>query len=169
MKHIIKSGLKADETLWMSKLSEKYSETSITGKIHGFIYFSQSGLSPQPRIKFYGGSKETAHINDSPAIKFGVDKEPELELSDWMNEENCPNGFSPSVLSDVARFVNKFKTLLLLVWFHKLDEADLLAYFTGSLDWTSLVSMIDGPSPEIENCTTMQELDKISKKYHLYR
>ncbi len=40
------------------------------------------------------------------------------------------------------QFIRKNKPILLLVWFGKLDEADVLDYFHGYTEWEELISCI---------------------------
>lgn len=160
-----------DTLLEMSKLTSKYADKSICGEIPLYIYFSRSNSSHSPRIKFYGGTKEVDSTFESPSMKFSQNGVEGLELQSWMNKKNCPNAFDKVVLNQVTIFVNKFKSLLLLVWFNKLDEADLLTYFEGRLSWRDLldnVELNESIKSDFIKCNTLGALEKYCKEHNLY-
>ena len=152
----------------MSKLTDKYADKRITGDFGKFIYFSPVMCSSGPRIKFYGGTKHTDRTKTAPTLTLSTRGAETIELSDWMNKQNCPNAFDDEYLSKVETFANKFISILLLVWFNHLDESDALEYFNGHVAWNTLMSYIDIDDLEINNCKTVEELHQLCLSNHYY-
>lgn len=166
MKRLIRH---TEDVFCMSKLSEKYVDMSVTGKVHGYIYFSECNDSHGPRIKFYGGNSKSKNTKDAPSMSFSTDGEPELVKSHSLNSKDYPYAFDNSVVSDVKNFIKRNRPLLLLVWFRRLDEADLLEYFCGRLSFEDLLRCIDCPDGEIQECDSMKSLHETCKLLGLYK
>lgn len=161
MKRLIKSC--NEDIFCMSKIVRKHSITDV-GE---FIYFSECNSSHGPRIKFYGGTKETSTTKDSPTVEFTSSGDCTLLLADWMNKKNCPNAFDRDYMSVVYKFIETYLPILLLVWFHHLDEAEALEYFHGHIDFVSLIDSIDYDIPE--GVDTLDKLDTICRKNNWYK
>jgi hypothetical protein len=161
----------SDTLLEMTKLIRKYASRSITGDFGDIIYFSEGRMSYDSKIKFYGGTSETAYTDKSPALLFDQNGAGKVEIKDWMNKENCPNAFDTNYVKIIKDFVNKQLSLLLLVWFRKLDESDVLEYFNGKVAYDCLLQTIE-ISQKIKNelllCKNNQELHQFCIKYQLY-
>ena len=168
MKRLIRRNDESEFIFCMSKLSSKYADEDITGVIHGYIYFSESNDSHGPRIKFYGGTKESASTKDAPSMKFGINTDPELVLHHWMNKKNTPYAYDDKIINDVREFIVQHRPLLLLVWFKHLDEADLLQYFYGRITWSELLGDIDTDN-DVSDIVTMSQLDQFCKENNLYQ
>ena len=144
----------------------------MVGDIGKFIYFSPALDSHGPRIKFYGGTKETSTTRNAPSYSFGKSGAESVILQPWMNKKNCPNGYESSYISKVETFINKFLPILLLVWFEHLDESPALLYLQGHLSFDTLLNRIeveDEVKSEILNCQSIQDLDVICRRYKLYQ
>lgn len=157
----------------MSKLKYKFADKTLFDVNFGeFIYFSPVLDSHGPRIKFYGGSKETSTTRTAPSLTFGVDVPCTVLVQSWMNNKNCPNAFDEDYIRDLVKTVQKIKPLLLLVWFNRLDEAETLKYFEGDYSWNDLLESVqdvdDSIMNEILKCKNLKELDACCKKYNLY-
>ena len=160
MKRVVYSSYKKDNIFCMSKLTDKYADISLTGDFGQFIYFSPVMHSGGPRIKFYGGTKQTNRTKTAPTLVLSKRGAETVELADWMNKQNCPNAFDDEYLSKVEPFANKFISILLLVWFNHLDESDALAYFNGQLSWEDLLESIDIEDEDLLDCSTLEELHR---------
>lgn len=164
----MKRWIKANEEVFaMSKIVDKYAIKDIASDIGKFVYFSESNSSHGPRIKFYGGTKETQSTKDSPSLVFNASGDCEVEIADWMNKKNCPNAFDPDYIAKLERFVKANKSILLLVWFGHLDEADALAYFHGQITFKDLIRDIDYFIPD--EITSLDELDRYCIASSFYR
>lgn len=163
MKRLIKS---SEEIFAMSKIVDKYAIPSISSDIGKFVYFSESNSSHGPRIKFYGGTKETSSTKDAPTLAYDINGYCTLELADWMNKKNCPNAFDTRYLARLEYFINANKPILLLVWFKHLDEADALAYFHGQITFEDLLENIEFDIPE--KVESLPELDDYCLSNKLY-
>lgn len=165
--------LKEEYIFEMSKLTKKYASVDF-GDFGEYIYFSQKNSSHGPRIKFYGGTKETSTTQNSPTMSFDVYGNTKLEDLGNLNRKNCPNAFDSKYLAKVSAFINKTLPILLLVWFYKLDEADALEYFKGNLTLKEVVECIipsDIPAniyEQLINVETLSELHKLCLKYNIY-
>ncbi len=163
----------ASETIEaMSKLRYKYADRSLFDENFGdFIYFSPVLDSHGPRIKFYGGSKETSTTRNAPSLAFDLDGNTTVILQNWMTKKNCPNAFDNKFLDTLTKAVNSIRPILLLVGFLKLDEADALHYFEGSCSWIDLLNEIqveNNIKDKLVECNSMKQLDDLCKKYKLY-
>ena len=159
-----------EDIFCMSKITEKRAVESRTGKVHDFIYFSLCLDSHAPRIKFYGGTRETKSTRTAPSMSFGVTGNPKVIMFDWMNKKNCPRAFDDEVIKDLKDFIIRNRPILLLVWFDKLDEADALEYFHGIIDWDELIACIEWEDNQIEHiCKTMDQLHEQCMKYNMYQ
>lgn len=141
---------------------------SIYGDIGKYIYFSHCNSSHGPRIKFYGGTKDTADTTNAPTMKFDKDGNSEVELADWMNKKNCPNAYDKKYTAKVANFIKMTYPILLLVWFNKIIDAEALLYFQGIISFRELLEGAEIESLDINSIETMDELDDFCKKYNLY-
>ena len=160
------------DLLHMSKLISKYADSSITGDFGEIIYFSDNQCQHGPRVKFYGGTKETMYTDKSPSLMFNDKEVCEVVLENWHNKQNCPNGYDSQYIQKVKNFVNNQLPLLLLVWYRKLDEADLLQYFQGRTNYSSIISLIEvtnKQSEELTLCKNNNELHQFCLKYNLYK
>lgn len=147
----------SDEVLGMSKLLQRKASDEVKHLIPEFIYFSPILAGHGPRIKFYGGTKETSTTDRSPTYTITQDGAGELVLQSWMNKKNCPNAFNKTVLDNVERSINLVYPGLLLVWLQHLDESDLLDYLQGRDSWDSTLSNTicsDTPKHKILQCET---------------
>ena len=155
--------------LEMAKLIRRKAN-SIYGDIGEFIYFSPCNSSHGPRIKFYGGTKETSETRTAPSMKFDVNGNTEVEVFDWMNKKNCPNAFDKTYVENVTNFVKMTYPILLLVWFKRLDEAEALDYFQGRETLQELLDFIDFDNNDINKTQikTVTELDNVCKQFDLY-
>lgn len=152
----------SDEVLGMSKLLQRKASDEVKHLIPEFIYFSPILAGHGPRIKFYGGTKETSTTDKSPTYTVTQNGAGELILQSWMNK---------TVLDNVERFINLVYPGLLLVWFQHLDESDLLDYLQGRDSWDSMLSNIicDDPAKQkILQCENWSDLDIVCKEYNLY-
>lgn len=71
----------------MAKLIQDYADESLCGDFGEFIYFSPSLDSHGPRVKFYGGTKETSTTRKAPTLAFTNNGETELRLEPWMDKK----------------------------------------------------------------------------------
>lgn len=155
----------------MSKLTKKYANKAL-GDFGEFIYFSPSNSSHGPRIKFYGGTKESSTTKNAPTMSFDVNGNTQVELVNWMNKKNCPNAFNNDYVIKVENFIKTTLPILLLVWFSKLDEADALEFFKGNLSINDLILCMDVDEVtqiELIKAHTLKELHKICKTQDLYK
>lgn len=153
----------------MSKLTARNADKSICGDFGTMIYFSEVQAGHEPRIKFDGGTKETNSTQTAPTLKFDNMGKCEVELQSWMNKKNCPNGFDGKCISKVTYFVNRFLSLLLLVWFRKLDESDMLLYFQGHLSLQTVFERAEEENiRKLYPFKSMQELHSICLKNNYY-
>lgn len=173
MKRYIKTNYEYDDIFAMSKLTAKKADKNITGKIYGFIYFSEALAGHGPRIKFDGGTSETNTSQTAPTLILSKNGAEEIELQNWMNKKNCPNAFDNRVLNAVTDFANKFISLLLLTWFRKIDESETLDYFQGRESLSELLKTVDNVSDEIyeeiQLCETLDELNEVCLNNKLYK
>ena len=173
MVRYIKTNYTYDDIFSMSKLTAKRTDSSVTGKIYGFIYFSEALTGHGPRIKFAGGTAETNTSQTSPGLLISQNGAEAIELQDWMNKENCPNAFDDKVVTAVCNFADKFISLLLLTWFRKLDESETLLYFQGTESFSELLENIENVSDDIyekiQLCKTLDELHQFCKAHQLYQ
>lgn len=155
----------------MAKLTRKNADLNVCGDIPLFIYFSKSNSSHSPRVKFYGGTKEVDSTDLSPSMQFSENGVGDIILQSWMNKKNCPNAFDKQIIEQVGTFVNKFKSLLLLVWFKRLDEDDLLEYFKGRLSWRDLLDCVEineNLKQQFISNNSLGALEKYCKENDLY-
>ena len=148
-----------------AKLTSKYADTTRTGEILDFIYFSPVQAGHGPRIKFYDGvHKKTA---DSPYIEFGVDDMPTIDRSQYSRKDN-PNVFDDAYVNTIISFVIRTRPILLLVWFMRLDQADALHYFEGSISWKELLDDIECDNQNIGKCNDYEDLHNFCEENNLY-
>jgi len=161
-----------DELIEMVRIDAKYANKAITGPIPGFIYFSHCNGHHGPRVKFYGGTNETKYTENAPLYEFGIDGPKDVFLPDWMNKNNCPNAFDKNCIDVVKIFIERHLAILLLTWFNKLDEADVLEYFLGHISFDVLLDQIDvsgSVKDIILECKTEKDLYKVCKELDLYK
>lgn len=160
------------ELLEMAKLMPDQANKDNCGELDVYIYFSPCQDSHGPRIKFYGGSKETRDTRKAPSYTFSVNGAEHLELQTWMNKKNCPNAFDKNIVNNVSSFINKTLPILLLVWFYKLDESRALYYFQGHYDFNSLLNYIDEVDEETKRellkSKDLNDLHDKCKRYSVY-
>lgn len=144
----------------MEKLIADYADESLCGDFGEFIYFSPCLDSHGPRVKFYGGTKETSTTRKAPSLAFTNTGETTVEVAGWMNKKNCPNAFNKEYVGKIHNFVQKTLPILLLVWYGKLDEARALKFFEGSITLKKLLSFVEDIDEPI--------LDKIKNSNDLY-
>lgn len=174
---MIRKHLRTDDTYQdifaMSKLTAKRADVGITGKIYGFIYFSEALAGHGPRIKFAGGTAETNTTQTAPTLLLSQSGAGDVELQNWMNKKNCPNAFDDQIVETVTNFANKFLSLLLLTWFRKLDESETLLYFQGRESWEELLSTVcnvsDSDYAAMQTCDSTSALHRFCLKHHLYQ
>lgn len=147
----------------MSKLTKKYASAEC-GDFGEFIYFSPKICQHGPRVKFYGGTKETSNTRNAPTMKFDNDGNTELGDLGNLNKKNCPNAFDSKYLKKVSDFIKKMLPILLLVWYDKMDEADALAYFHGNLSLPDLIDSVD-----IKDSNILNQLKESKNIYALHR
>ena len=165
MKRYIRSD--TEDIFCMSKLTKEYAIPEIANLIGDYVYFSENNSSHGPRIKFYGGTKQTSKTKDAPTLKFTKDGDCELELAPWMDKQNCPNAFNNRLLSNLEKFVNQYLAILLLVWFEHLDEAAALEYFHGHISFEQLITAISYEIPSA--VVTLEDLDSYCRANDLYK
>lgn len=151
----------------MSKIVKKYAISEIADDIGDFIYFSECNSTHGPRIKFYGGTKDTSTTQTSPSLKFDIEGNCEIELEPWMNKKNCPNAYDKAYISKITNFLHSYISILLLVWFKHLDEADALAYFHGQISLDELFNCVEYDIPESIN--SLPKLNTYCSVNDLYR
>lgn len=162
----------ADDIFAMSKLTKKLADRKRAGRIEDFIYFSPVNGPHGPRIKFCGGTAETNTTQSSPSYGFSIDGPTKVYLKDWMNKKNCPNAFDEEYLENIRQFISKNLSILLLVWYNKLDEADALTYLQGNFDFTWLKNQIQvdlSLQDSLEEIQNLHELHTFCKLHNLYR
>lgn len=147
----------SEDIFVMSKILDKYAIPEVAKMLGKYIYFSESNSSHGPRVKFYGGTKESSSTQNAPTLAFDIDGNCTLELADWMNKKNCPNAFNKKYLANLEKFIKTYKSILLLVWFKHLDEGDALAYFHGQISFRELLNECEFNIPEEIN--SLAELD----------
>lgn len=157
----------------MSKLIKDYADESICGDFGKFIYFSPSLDSHGPRVKFYGGTKETSTTKNAPSLAFTNTGETEIRLANWMDKKNCPNAFDKDYVKKVEEFVKRLLPILLLVWYGKLDEGHALKFFEGSLTLKKLLSYVEDLEEEnlemIRNAKNLKQLHNLCLNKELYK
>lgn len=167
MKRLIKS---SEDIMCMAKIMERLANTDVTGPIHNYIYFSPVNSGHGPRIKFYGGSKQTSTTQKSPAFGFDKYGPTEVKLQSWMNPQNCPNAFDDEFLNDIKLFISNHLAILQLVWHNHLDEGIALAYFHGQLEFEDLLAEIDyfEEYPQFDQISDEDELNTFCSANNLY-
>ena len=156
----------------MAKLISDYADKSLCGDIGDFIYFSPC-LSPHgPRVKFYGGTKETSSTRNAPSLAFTNNGNTSLELQPWMTKKKCPNAYNPEYVSKIEKFVHKTLPILLLVWYYKLDEARALKFFEGGISFDKLLTYVTDVEEitlnRIRSCKTMEDLQRVCLEDNVY-
>lgn len=155
----------------MARIDDKYANKAITGPIPGFIYFSQVQDAHGPRVKFYGGTKETKATKNAPTYEFGINGAIKPLIQKWMTPDNCPNAFDKRCLKMVEDFINNHLALLLVTWFGYVDEFDLQRYFEGVLTFNELLDSFDVDAnikEKIMTCKNENELYDVCKELDLY-
>ena len=165
---------KSSDIFSMSKLREDLASAEIAPNIPNFVYFSEALAGHSPRIKFYGGTKETSNTNDCPSMLISKESGAgNVELLPWQNRKNCSNAYNKAVLTRVSKFINSNLSLLLLTWFRKLDETHTLHYFEGSLSWKDLLSKTENLPERIKTalvkCKDNTELHQFCLDNDLYK
>lgn len=159
--------------LEMSKLIDDLADESLCGDFGEFIYFSPSPDSHGPRVKFYGGTKETSTTRNAPSLAFTNNGDTEVIVSSWMNRKNCPNAFDKSYVLKVHNFIQRTLPILLLVWYFKLDEAYALKYFEGSMDFDKMLNKVKDIDEkyieQLKNIKTINELHNFCLSNNIYK
>lgn len=153
----------------MSKLTQKYADEELCGDFGEFIYFSPCLDSHGPRVKFYGGTKETSTTRNAPTLAFTNNGETTIELASWMNKKNCPNAFDNNYIQKISDFIQKFLPILLLVWYGKLDEADALKYFEGDLSLEELLLCVTDTKEDIIKYKNLKDLHNFCLNNNIYK
>lgn len=165
--------IKEDSFMEMAKLIPDYADELLCGDFGDFIYFSPKLHPAGPRVKFYGGTKETSTTRKAPTLAFTNTGETTLELANWMNKKNCPNAFDSEYVEKVHNFVNRLLPILLLVWYGKLDEARALKYFEGAITLTKLLTYLREISENhikyLRTCETLDQIQEYCLKNNLYK
>lgn len=155
----------ADDIFAMSKLTAKNASKDLfSNKIPTFIYFSEVQAGHGPRIKFYGGSKETSDSRKCPSYTFTQDGAGEVILQDWHDKKNCPYGYDDTILSGIEYIINKNLPIFLLVWFRRLDDDDAVLYFTGHATFENTIHKVRGVSSDFLNEYEKVKTDVEKKK-----
>jgi len=137
-----------------------------------WIYFSPSQSSHGPRVKFYGGTKETRPTEKGISFAFGSDGATDVELENWQNDKKiAPLAFNDDVLLYVERFINTFLAGLNLVWYGRLEQHFLLNFMSGIETWEDMLQEIeiaDNLYDELMQCKDFSALHLFCKKHNLY-
>ena len=151
------------DIMCMAKLSEKYADHSITGDFGNFIYFSKAQHSVGPRVKFYGGGNNLS-TKGLPSLEFNVNGVGKV-IGD---RKLYPNIDDEEYMTKVRGFVDKFRSLLLLIWYNWMEEDDLQHYLEGKLSWKRLMQSTG--IPELTKCKNgnMEQLHKLCLQCGLY-
>ena len=162
-----------DEFLFeMAKLTRKRADKRF-GDFGEFIYFSHKNSSHSPRVKFYGGTPETATTRNAPSMKFDHDGNSELVPTDNLTKKNCPNAFDSKYLKKVANFIKETLPVLLLTWYDKLDESDALAFLEGRDSLPEMIDCIynvhDELIDEMKQCKNIHVLHTFCKNNNIYK
>lgn len=156
----------------MAKLIQPLADKNL-GDFGKFIYFSANNGQHGPRVKFYGGTRETETTRSAPTMKFDTNGNTSVEIAEWMTKKNCPNAYNKSYLQKIHDFINKTLPILLLVWFYKLDEGWALEYFQGRITLQDLLVHCEDVENDVYNelvkINSINELHKFCKKNNLYR
>lgn len=164
--------LHEDTILEMSKLTADYADESLCGDFGEFIYFSPSLDAHGPRVKFYGGTKETSTIRNAPSLAFTNNGETTIEIAQWMNKKNCPNAFDMKYVAKINNFIQRTLPVLLLVWYYKLDESHALKFFEGGITLKNMLSHVENIESgldDIKNAKSISDLHKICTENNVYR
>lgn len=153
-----------DNVFGMSRVRTKYSRPEIRNLIPGFVYVSSVESGHGPRVKFDGGTSETNKKDTCPSMEFDSNGNCQVVLQSWMTRKNCPNAFSPQVVSNVKEFVRIELPVLLLMWFEHLDEATAYNYLQGFVDLDDIVEELKAP----ENISSLNQLDEYCRMKNLY-
>lgn len=158
--------------LEMSKLVPHKANKNNCGDLDVFVYFSPCLDSHGPRVKFFGGTKETNSTRNSPSLTFGINGAEKVLIQSWMTKKNCPNAYNEKIINNVKQFVNKTLPILLLVWFEKLDESDALDYFQGKYTFDELLFYITDTTEEVKNellkAKDLNDLHDRCKRFCMY-
>ena len=156
----------------MSKLTKKHADSSF-GDFGEFIYFSPKNSSHGPRIKFYGGTKETSKTMNAPTMTFDHDGNTSLGSLGNLNRKNCPNAFDTKYINKVSEFIHKALPILLLVWYDKLDESDALNFFEGQYSYEETIGSCydidDYILKQMLQTDNLNDLHLVCKKYNVYK
>lgn len=165
--------LHEDTILEMSKLTADYADESLCGDFGEFIYFSSCLDSREPRIKFYGGAKETSTLRNAPSLAFTNTGKTIIEIVPWMNKKNCPNAFNEKYVAKIHNFVQRTLPILLLVWYEKLDEALALEFFNGNVKFKKLLESLYDLGADVESAVksskSLKDLHKICLENNVYK
>lgn len=156
--------LQEDTILEMAKLVPDYADESLCGDFGDFVYFSPCLDAHGPRVKFYGGTKETSTTRNAPSLAFTNTGETTVEVANWMDKKNCPNAFNAKYVQKVHNFIQRTLPILLLVWYFKIDEARALKYFEGAISLEKLLTYLtDIDEKHIKNIQKLTTLNDIHK------
>lgn len=165
--------LHEDTILEMAKLVPEFADESLCGDFGEFIYFSPCLDSHGPRIKFYGGTKETSTTRNAPSLAFTNTGETTVEIAQWMNKKNCPNAFDKKYVAKIHNFVQRTLPILLLVWYEKLDEAWALEFFKGNVKFKKLLESLCDLDADIESTVksskNLKDLHKVCLENNVYK
>lgn len=151
-----------DTLLEMTKLTSKRADESLCGEFDEYIYFSQCLDGHGPRVKFYGGTKETEKTTRAPSLAFTNEGKTELILQKWMNRKNCPNAFDKEYVAKIENFIKRTLPILLLVWYDKLDDSEALLFFQGTITLEELLDGVyDIDDKYLEQIKSMENLEDL--------
>lgn len=183
MKRVIKSSL--DDAFAMTMIRPEKMDVNRTGKVSVPIYISEEQASHGPRIKFYGGTKETAKSKDMPSYPFSSEGPGNRPiLADWMDKQNCPNGFNATVLNELKNFITKLLPILYLCWFNIVNQdvcedyirginsiSEVLDNIVENLRFFEILdnSQIEKLIEEFKPVKTLEQLDSVCRKYQIIK
>lgn len=162
----------SEELFEMAKIMPEFAnDKNCGGKLDVYIYFSTCKAGHSPRVKFFGGTKETKNSDKAPTFTFDSNGAGEIILQPWMNKKTCPNAFNKSIINNVKKFINATLPILLMVWFDRLDESYALKYFEGSFDLNTLINKVDAEDyvkTELLKANNLNELHDMCKRFCMY-
>lgn len=163
-----------EDVFSMAKISHNFMISDLRryfGVCNG-VYFSKKNSSHSPRIKFDGGTKKTSITKNMPAITVERDGFGHLELQPFHTEETCPNAYNRDLVRSLGAFAHKYRSVLLLTWFFRFDEAAVERYFSGEINFNKLLKYVENTPKhvvaEMQKCRSLDDLHILCKKYNLY-
>lgn len=160
------------EEFWMSVLRQNRVNPEI-GEIPFDIYISDKLPGKErPLIKFDGGTEKTQGQKTMPSMFVTSTGSGAIELQMFMNKENCPNAYDKDKIAVLDRFLEKYHTILMLVWYKKLEKAEAIRFFKGAESLNQVIQNITDVDETVkdllQNVTTLQEVADIMMKHRVY-